>query len=157
MAEEFKDDNIAVNALWPKTGKTSCFYAQIEIIDDPSKNHSSKKNFLFFPLQFFIVAIWTAAVEMMTGDASAKNCRTVDICSGNFLSLLSPVFSCSKLRILFSINQSITQSINQSINRSNAQSLDQSINQSIEEHAIHRPINQSINRWNHKLNQSIFF
>ncbi|OQV22141.1 Hydroxysteroid dehydrogenase-like protein 2 [Hypsibius exemplaris] len=48
MSEEFKDNNIAVNALWPRT------------------------------------AIWTAAVEMMAGDSSAKNCRKVDICADAF-------------------------------------------------------------------------
>ncbi|GAV04736.1 hypothetical protein RvY_14969 [Ramazzottius varieornatus] len=53
MAAEFKDDGVAVNALWPRT------------------------------------AIWTAAMEMMTGDESAKSCRKPDIVADAFYEIVS--------------------------------------------------------------------
>ncbi|XP_055355665.1 hydroxysteroid dehydrogenase-like protein 2 [Paramacrobiotus metropolitanus] len=51
MAEEFKDDGIAVNALWPRT------------------------------------AIWTAAMEMMTGDD--KRCRKPEIVADAFYAIVT--------------------------------------------------------------------
>jgi hypothetical protein len=70
MAEELKADNIAVNALWPKTG-------MCKFVDT------------YFVIFILVTVIWTAAMEMVGGDAVKPYCRKVDIVADAAYALLS--------------------------------------------------------------------
>ena len=80
MSEEFKDAGIAVNALWPQTG------THILPCEIPFE----------FWRDYLLLAIITAAMEMLAGKEAAKMCRKPEIMSdaGMFRLLRSKVQLC---------------------------------------------------------------
>lgn len=72
MAEEFRGQ-IAVNALWPKTGEC-LWHGNCLIIVYPDYANMLTSHSFIFP-----TAIQTAAMDMLGGEGVAKQCRTVDI------------------------------------------------------------------------------